>query len=452
MKKGNAYSVNVLMIPALVILAVLHAAVIFLIFGINSEGAALSNAMQISSSRISDVTSLLAGTSVLSETSSTFVMHPETEPGVTNYGPLVAYASELQLDRRSDDILARFNTKDVPEGAITMLRQAAENSDFLIERQLHAISLICVDHPLPKQPEVLSSIPLVALTGEEKSYSDDERQYKATNLISNQQYASNMQSLSQNVQGCVGMLQKIAGEQSAKVNSTMSAYRTWLWVNTFAIMGVLIALFIGLYRGIIDPLVKASKKINSDERLENKGLKEMRLLSTSYNELMDRRDSLDGMLREAAEKDVLTGLGNRYAFDQLVNTIMNEKDVNKTLTFVLFDVNFLKRTNDTRGHEAGDNLLKKAAKCIDAIFKNEDQTNTFRIGGDEFASILIGEDENKVLSMLEEFEEKQNKEGISISYGYSFSSQISEKPSRKMMEEADERMYKCKQRMHLNKA
>ena len=218
MKKGNAYSVNILMIPALVILAVLHAAVIFLIFGINSEGAALSSAMQISSSRISDVTSLLAGTSVLSETSSTFVMHPETEPGVTNYGPLVAYASELQLDRRSDDILARFNTKDVPEGAITMLRQAAENSDFLIERQLHAISLICVDHPLPKQPEVLSSIPLVALTGEEKSYSDDERQYKATNLISNQQYASNMQSLSQNVQGCVGMLQKIAGEQSAKVN------------------------------------------------------------------------------------------------------------------------------------------------------------------------------------------------------------------------------------------
>ena len=96
--------------------------------------------------------------------------------------------------------------------------------------------------------------------------------------------------------------------------------------------------------------------------------------------------------------------------------------------------------------------MKKAAKCIDAIFKNENQTNTFRIGGDEFASILIGEDENKVLSMLEEFEEKQNKEGISISYGYSFSSQISEKPSRKMMEEADERMYKCKQRMHLNKA
>ena len=56
---------------------------------------------------------------------------------------------------------------------------------------------------------------------------------------------------------------------------------------------------------------------------------------------------------------------------------------------VLFDINNLKLVNDTQGHNAGDTYIRKATHIICQYFSH---SQVFRIGGDEFAVVLEGQD------------------------------------------------------------
>lgn len=94
---------------------------------------------------------------------------------------------------------------------------------------------------------------------------------------------------------------------------------------------------------------------------------------------------------EMANSDALTGIKNRLAFERAEER-MNEEITEGTITpfaIGVFDVNNLKKTNDKYGHEAGDILICEAAKLICNAFSH---SPVFRVGGDEFAVILLGAD------------------------------------------------------------
>lgn len=106
------------------------------------------------------------------------------------------------------------------------------------------------------------------------------------------------------------------------------------------------------------------------------------------------RDSLNELYREA-HIDTLTGTNNKAAFAD-AQEVLNEsiKNGNASFALVLFDVNYLKITNDTFGHMAGDELLQKIAACIKTVFGSQ---NTYRLGGDEFAALIpTNTDENEL--------------------------------------------------------
>jgi len=106
---------------------------------------------------------------------------------------------------------------------------------------------------------------------------------------------------------------------------------------------------------------------------------------TMMEDVTEKRKIQDE-LREMSYKDQLTGLGNRRYFEELF--VSMDKPENLPLTLLLADVNGLKLTNDTFGHEAGDRLLKKVASDIEKKIKNIGKAA--RIGGDEFVMILPG--------------------------------------------------------------
>ncbi len=399
--------------PIVVLTGVLHLLVIIMILMINSVSTELSTIMQNAGKYNQDATSLLAGSSLLSETSSNFILMPKTEGGEVNINPLAAYAAELTQDRRGQQVVARFKTYDVPEKALEQLEIAAESADNMLDAQLHAIALIRTIYTVPPIP-ALAAIPGYELTEEELAMPEAARENAARGLILGSAYGLNKQSVSQNVNACVETLQQTSARKAAETGQQIAILRVILWAATLSIIAIVTTTF---------------------------GAREVRTVAAAYNGVRKRRDELDTILRSAAETDALTNLPNRYRFEQFV---LEAKESGYSAAVLLFDVNYLKQTNDTRGHLAGDQLLCTAADCIASSFGE----NCFRFGGDEFAAIIINCTPEMIESMLRRFEKAEEEKNISISYGYAYTDDIGKTSFKRLLDEADHKMYMHKEQIH----
>ena len=95
-------------------------------------------------------------------------------------------------------------------------------------------------------------------------------------------------------------------------------------------------------------------------------------------------------MQELANRDALTGIRNKNAYDHEirragVKLAMGDDKVG----LAIVDLNYLKKINDTYGHDKGNIAIKKLSRMVCVIF---DHSPVFRIGGDEFAVILRGND------------------------------------------------------------
>lgn len=92
--------------------------------------------------------------------------------------------------------------------------------------------------------------------------------------------------------------------------------------------------------------------------------------------------------QHASTHDALTGLPNRRAFDRRVAAEgARARRYGDTSAICSMDLDGFKQINDTYGHAAGDEVLRVVAAHFD-VLRGEDEA--YRIGGDEFAMILVG--------------------------------------------------------------
>ncbi len=91
--------------------------------------------------------------------------------------------------------------------------------------------------------------------------------------------------------------------------------------------------------------------------------------------------------RFMAYTDALTGLSNRYAFELGFSRILDEAQrKSQSTAFILMDVDFFKKYNDTYGHDLGDVVLKKVA---DVLYRQQKKGNiAARLGGEEFVLVI----------------------------------------------------------------
>jgi len=91
--------------------------------------------------------------------------------------------------------------------------------------------------------------------------------------------------------------------------------------------------------------------------------------------------------KELATKDMLTGILNRFAFeDELNKIISNSKRTGTKFALLFLDLDHFKEVNDTYGHDVGDKLLQEVVKRVSPNIRVEDVFA--RIGGDEFILIF----------------------------------------------------------------
>lgn len=116
--------------------------------------------------------------------------------------------------------------------------------------------------------------------------------------------------------------------------------------------------------------------------------------------------------------DSLTGLLNRRAYNEEIARLKGGAPAG--IHIIMVDVNRLKETNDTFGHEAGDALLVGVASSLSDAFGED--AKVYRLGGDEFCAIAAGSDEDieEHLVRLREMTAAwtgQAVGGMSVSYG-----------------------------------
>lgn len=98
-------------------------------------------------------------------------------------------------------------------------------------------------------------------------------------------------------------------------------------------------------------------------------------------------EQANAQLRGMADTDVLTGLKNRRClFERLRAEVALVERNGNPFSFVLFDVDFFKSVNDTYGHTAGDEVLKRVASALSSRARISDFVA--RYGGEEFAVIM----------------------------------------------------------------
>jgi len=158
-------------------------------------------------------------------------------------------------------------------------------------------------------------------------------------------------------------------------------------------------------------------------------------------EITDRK-RMEKELLYLSNHDLLTGVYNRNFFESELSRLQLSRLF--PIGIVIVDMNNLKATNDRFGHAAGDELIRLVANALQKSFRAGDVIA--RIGGDEFAVVLVQTDESGMHAAVERLRAYINthqNDLLSIAVGMAVGQQGSYLHG--IMREADDRMYADKE-------
>ena len=152
--------------------------------------------------------------------------------------------------------------------------------------------------------------------------------------------------------------------------------------------------------------------------------------------------------RELVYTDVLTGYENRMSFEHDLRLCDEFAECGLSVHMVVFDLNNLKTINDTLGHEAGDTYVANTANILVEILGGIGPL--FRIGGDEFATLIVGKEPGEVETVLEALQSEKRAVyedyPFSCAYGVAAFTAGVDETMRDVFKRADDEMYREKER------
>ena len=191
-------------------------------------------------------------------------------------------------------------------------------------------------------------------------------------------------------------------------------------------------------------LTLARHKPFADEEIKTIELMLCTLVYPLRNALLYRR------ALHAAHKDPLTGVNNRYTLNE---TLRREIDLarrhDRPLSLLVLDIDFFKKLNDSKGHAAGDCVLKQLAEQVTACMRGTDIL--FRYGGEEFVALLNNTDEagalrvaERVRKAIERSDFRYNDEPIKVTVSLGVATLLENESEKTFFTRADEALYEAK--------
>lgn len=151
--------------------------------------------------------------------------------------------------------------------------------------------------------------------------------------------------------------------------------------------------------------------------------------------------------------DSLSGVFSRYAYTNDLDRYRDKTELPGNFTVFVFDINGLKTVNDNIGHDAGDELITGAARCIEKAVGGAGKC--YRTGGDEFVVMTNIEKEKaeEILARLQEETNKWSSEkfdfSMSIAAGYAMEKDYRGLTAEELTKRADKAMYVSKAAYYL---
>ena len=191
-----------------------------------------------------------------------------------------------------------------------------------------------------------------------------------------------------------------------------------------------------------------------DVAIEHSSTYEIEQLATAFEAMLLNLREHERLQHQLAYRDSMTGLRNTTSYKKWAMDFDKKVRAGDTdFGVVMLDLNRLKETNDTYGHDIGNQLIITASKLICDTFK---RSPVFRIGGDEFVAILQNRDFEERDLLFEAFEAELAKTfvetpggqlPVSIAKGFALFDPTTDTKFLDVFTRADEEMYRNKKAM-----
>lgn len=238
------------------------------------------------------------------------------------------------------------------------------------------------------------------------------------------------------------------------------AYKIFFTTVALALIFSLVVFLI--VRKVIKPLkilTDAAVKLSGgdyDIVIEHGDTYEIQQLCSAFENMLVKLREHNKLQHLLAYRDSLTGLRNTTSYKAWVGDFDAKIKTEKpTFGVMVLDLNHLKKTNDTYGHNVGNKLIVSASQLISEAFK---RSPVFRIGGDEFLVILQNRDFENRDMLFEKFDEacanafvdlETEKLPVHIAKGFSVFDPATDTQFSDVFNRADDEMYKNKKSMKL---
>ena len=296
---------------------------------------------------------------------------------------LDSYFEEANVTRRRDKALEHIKSAVSDDSEIYLsLQSAMKESLELMNREYYSMKLTALGFGID-----LSTLPdevrNVKLRDTDAGLSPEEMKDLARTYVFNDEYHAYKQKISNGTQKCLSLL--ISETEKKQEDAAENLHKLLRNQQILIIILIVIVAAIILLTSfqVIAPLLRAIPHIRSEKPIPLMGSYEFRFLAKTYNQMYEANKKTKKKLVYEAIHDPLTGLYNRNGYEELC------KELNiGTSALLIIDVDNFKNINDTYGHDVGDSILCVVSESIRKSFRAVDFA--CRIGGDEFAVIMIG--------------------------------------------------------------
>ena len=356
-----------------------------------------------------------------------------------------AYFEEANVTHNREKALQDLEALNIGTEAIDALKDALSDSVDLMQTEYYSMCLVeeSTGNTPSAWPEELRT---VQLSAEDAALSPAEKLYKAQQLVIGPDYENAKEAITYNTDTATAVLTEVinARQERADAMFVRVFFMIIACVLVFAVMMLLVCLITRFW--VVTPLLNFNRDIERDAKLTVGGANELQTLAATYNKIFDENEEKQRLIKHQAEHDPLTDLLNRGSYDRIFELYQNES---RDFALILIDVDTFKSVNDSNGHAVGDEILKKVAHLLTTTFRTIDYI--CRIGGDEFAVIMVEMTSDLDYTITEKINEMNRRLSIpddglppvSLSVGVAFTDR--KNPGKSQFTDADSALYYTKE-------